>query len=107
MAGIDDPKTIDLITEGADGDIVLVISHDRPWTDSTDEVEQLREKINTYAWYALDEGLVSAYPQSANRPKRIQVDCLTEPTSRVAEVLVAADAALAAYSLSLTVNLLT
>ncbi len=60
MAGLDDPEVIDLITEGRDGEFALIISHDRPWTDSTDELERLREKINNYAAFALEEGLVTS-----------------------------------------------
>jgi len=107
MAGIEDPGVIDLITRAPDGAVALIISHDRPWTDSDDEVDLLVEKINNYAAYALDEGLVSTYPESANRPKRIQVDCLSDPTPKIADVLAKSDAALAEYSIRLTVNRLT
>lgn len=104
MAGLDDPKVIDLITRGPDGEFALIINHDRPWTDSDEEVACLLEKINNYAAFALDEGLVSAYPESASRSKRIQVDCVTEPTPKIADLLAKTDAALADYSMRLTVS---
>jgi hypothetical protein len=103
-AGLQDPTVIELITETQDGEFVLVLSHDEPWTDADDELSRLRGKLNTYAAFALDEGLVSAYPSSADRPKRVRVDCVTPPTPRVAELLAAADAALRAYEMSLEVH---
>ena len=104
MAGIDDPGVIDLVTRAPDGAFALIISHDRPWTDSDEEVGRLVEKINSYAAYALDEGLVSTYPESADSPKRIQVDCISEPTAKIADVLAKTDSALASYSIGLVVN---
>lgn len=101
MAGLQDPTVIDLVTETRDGEFVLVLSHDEPWTDADDQLDRLRAKLNTYAAFALDEGLLSAYPSSANRLKRVRVDCVTPPTPQVAELLAAADAALQAYGMRL------
>ena len=104
MAGLQDPTVTDLVTETQDGEFVLVLSHDEPWTDADDELSRLLAKLNAYAAFALDEGLVSAYPSSADRPKRVRVDCTTPPTPRVAELLAAADAALQAYGMRLEVQ---
>ena len=106
MAGLDDPTVIDLVTEGRDGSIALIISHERAWTDSDEELDLLAEKINNYAAYALDEGLVSANPRSANRPKRVQVDCVTDPPARVSALLDTARSAMSGYSVDLVVNVL-
>lgn len=107
MAGIDDPGVIDLITRAPDGAFAMIISHDRPWTDSDEEVDRLIEKVNNYAAFMLDEGLVGTYPESADHPKRIQVDCVDEPTPKITDVLARTDAALSPYSISLTVNQLS
>lgn len=107
MAGLDDPGVIDLITEGSDGELALIITHDRPWKNSAAEVDQLGEKINNYAAFALDEALVSRYPQASSRPKRIQVDCVDPPPEKIAALLVEAERALREYSVGLTVNLLS
>ena len=67
---------------------------------------RLGEKINAYAFFVLDEGFVSAYPDLADRPKRVQLDCVATPTPRVAELLGQAEAALGSYGVGLSVNLL-
>lgn len=106
MAGLDDPAVIDAITQTPAGEVVLIISHDKPWTDSEDELAKLGDKINGYAFFVLDEGFVTAYPDLADRPRRVQVDCVAAPTPRVGDLLVQAEAALGAYGIPLTVNLL-
>lgn len=106
MPGLDDPAVIDAVTQTAEGEVVLIISHDRPWSDSDDELAQLGEKINNYAFFVLDEGFVTTYPDAADRPKRVQVDCLATPTPRVAALLGQAEAALRSYGIGLSVNLL-
>jgi hypothetical protein len=46
--------------------------HEGPWTDLAVYAEQLKAKLNTYAQFALDGGLVGAFPQLApttNHPR--------------------------------------
>jgi hypothetical protein len=106
VAGLDDVGVIDAITQTPEGEVVLIISHDRPWTDTEDEVSRLGEKINNYAFFVLDEGFASTYPDAAEQPKRVQVDCVTPPTPRVADLLGQAEVAFAAYEIPVSVNLL-
>ncbi|WP_375431315.1 DUF6572 domain-containing protein [uncultured Friedmanniella sp.] len=96
MSGLDDAGVVDAITQTPEGEVVLIISHDRPWTDSEDELSRLGEKINNYAFFVLDEGFALAYPDAVEQPKRVQVDCVSPPTPQVAELLTQAEAAFAA-----------
>ena len=105
MPGIDDPSVIDAVTQTAEGEVVLIISHDRPWTDDPDEVDRLGDKISSYAAFVLGDGFASAYPQAADRPRRVQLDCVGTPTPRVADLLVQAETAFAAHGVPLSVVL--
>lgn len=41
----------------------LIMIEGRPWSDAPEQLVQLREKINNYAMFVLDEGLLRAYPE--------------------------------------------
>lgn len=63
------------------------------------------------AWFrsfatAFEKGFVTAYPDLADRPRRVQVDCVGPLTPRVGDVLVQAEAALGSYGIPFTVNVL-
>ncbi|SDR87306.1 DUF6572 domain-containing protein [Microlunatus soli] len=104
MRGLDAPGMVDLVGEEQTGEISLIISHDKAWTDEPVELERLATKINNYASFALDGGLLNQFPESAGRPLRILVDCVTAPTPEVSALLHRAEAQLATYSLGLAVN---
>lgn len=106
MAGLSDPGMIDLVGQDADGEVALIISHDKPWTDSEEELSRFVDKMNTYATFAMDEGLIRSFPEAAGKPLRIQIDCPTEPTPKVSDLVSTAEAKLAEYSIRVVVNLL-
>ncbi len=61
MGGVREPNVIDLVTyDAATGEYALIMIEERPWTDSPEQLAQLSEKINNYAMFALDEGLLRA-----------------------------------------------
>ncbi|WP_146843994.1 DUF6572 domain-containing protein [Cellulomonas composti] len=98
---------IDLVTyDAATGEYALIMIEERPWTDSPEQLAQLSEKINNYAMFALDEGLLRAYPQSAGHPVRIQLDCTGVPTPRAQEYLDLTTGRLGDYRIRFVVNLL-
>lgn len=103
-AGLDDPGVVDLVGEEATGEISLIIAHGKAWTDEPDELDRLAEKINNYAAFALDGGLVRQFSESAGRPLRILIDCIDAPSPKVSSLLSRAEAQLAPYSLTLVVN---
>ena len=47
MAGIDDPKVVDLVThEAQTGEYALVMVASRPWSDTDEQLTQLLQEIN-------------------------------------------------------------
>jgi hypothetical protein len=107
MADIQEPSVIDLVThEPVTGEYALIMVEGRPWTDSHEQLAQLREKINSYAMFALDEGLLRAYPQSAGHPVRIQLNCADTPTPKAQELIDLATERLRDYRIRFVVHLL-
>lgn len=86
MAGVRDPEVIDVVAQDADGTVVMAMVEDRPWGDDPEQERQLREKINTYAGFVLDGSLVRDYPETQGQPVRVQLDCVEQPTGRIAVV---------------------
>ena len=107
MSGIHEPNVIDLVTHSAaTGEIVMIMIEGRSWTDEPAQLDQLRDKINNYAMYVLDEGLVRSFPQWADEAVRIQLDCAEPPTREVQELIDIATARLHHYSIRFVVNVL-
>jgi hypothetical protein len=107
MAGIHDTSVIDLVTQDpASGEYALIMTETRPWTDSREQLSQLREKISNYAMFATDEGMIRAYPQAAGKPLRIQLDCPSPPSIQAAALIERAQRRLADYNIRFVVNLL-
>lgn len=108
MAGIHDTTVIDLVThDPASDEYALIMTEARPWTDSPEQLSQLREKINNYAMFAVDEGMTRAYPQAAGKPLRIQLDCASPPSTQAADLIDQARRRLADYKIRLVVNVLS
>ncbi|MGW6275927.1 DUF6572 domain-containing protein [Kribbella sp. NPDC055071] len=103
LAGIQEPEVIDLIAEDKDGNGLLVIVQQDTWTEPETQAEQLQAKINTYAQFALDGGLVAAHPHLADRPITIRLDCSQDPPAIIRDVLTIASQRLSKYDVSVTV----
>jgi hypothetical protein len=105
MAGIHDTTVIDLVTHDASTDeYALIMTEARPWTDSPEQLSQLREKINNYAMFAIDEGMTRTYPQAAGKPLRIQLDCADLPSAEASAIIDLARRRLADYKIRFSVN---
>ena len=104
MAGLHDPEVIDLIAEQPDGSALLVIIKEGMWEASIDE-PALRAKLNSYAQFALDGGLVSQYPHMDGRPVTIRVVSSGPPPPAVADTLKIAAERLHPYRISVTAML--
>jgi len=102
VAGVREPGVIDVVAQDADGTIVVAMVEDRPWGDDPEQERQLREKINTYAGFVLDGSLVRHYPETEGQPVRIQLDCVEEPTGRIAVVTDHAASELAKLNIGFT-----
>ena len=87
-------------------EIVNVVPQTRRWQNSPEQLAQLREKINNYAIFALDEGLIRAYPEAADKPLRVQLDCVEPPTGEAAELVALATERLGEHRIRFVVNVL-
>jgi hypothetical protein len=107
VAGIHEPNVIDLVTHDPSSDeYKLIMIEERPWSDAPEQLEQLSEKINNYAVFVLDEGLLRAYPEAAGHPLCIQLDYPTRPSAQAQELIDLASERLLEYGIRFAVNVL-
>lgn len=107
MAGIDDPNVIDLITyDPANDEYALIMVETRPWANPAEQLAQLHEKINFYAMFVLDEGLVRSYPDAAGKSLRLQLDCIEQPPGEISDLVALARQRLEEYGIGFAVNVL-
>ena len=104
MAGLQEPETIDLVAQAADGRYLLVMVETRPWGTDPAQPDQLKAKINTYAQFALDGGLLSHYPQAANQAVVIRLDCPEPPDDEINAITSRAAEQLAKFDIEVAVN---
>jgi hypothetical protein len=104
MAGIHESETIDLVAQAADGRYLLVMIETRPWATDPGQADQLKAKINTYAQFALDGGLLRHYPEAANQPIAIRLDCPSTPDEQTSAILARAAEHLAQFGIDVLVN---
>jgi hypothetical protein len=104
MAGIHEPETIDLVAQAADGRYLLVMIETRPWGSDPSQGDQLKAKINTYAQFALDGGLMQHYPETANQPIAIRLDCISPPDESTDALLTHAAGQLARFGIEILIN---
>lgn len=87
MSGLHDADTIDVVAQDADGHYALIMVEERPWDADPAQSLQLRDKVNAYAGYILDGSLARAYPETADQPVRIQLDCVQEPSGEILTII--------------------
>ena len=104
MAGIEDSNVVDVVAQDANGEYMVVMVETRPWGSDPNQLEQLKAKINAYASFILDGGLLSTYPETADKTVRVQLDCVTHPTTDVTAIVDRAKTALAEHSVGFAVN---
>ncbi|SRR5579862_3498666 len=74
---------IDVVAfDAATGDVVLVMTEERPWDGSDERLFQLQEKVNAYLSFALDGEMLENYPQAAGKGIRLRLKCADEPDAR-------------------------
>ena len=99
---VDDPSVIDLVSLAPDGAVALVMVEPRPWLDR-EQLYGLQEKVNSYASYALDGGLLSDYPHMTGRAIRLELRCTTLPREQDAEFIAGISQSLSAVGLEVRV----
>jgi hypothetical protein len=82
-AGVIDLFAVDKKT----GEVLLVMNELRPWDGSDERLHQLQEKFNAYVSFLLDGEMVTAHPELAGKPARIELRCDHIPDERALELL--------------------
>jgi hypothetical protein len=86
--GVANPGVIDLFAlDEQTGEVLLAMHEPRPWDGSDERLHQLQEKFNAYASFLLDGEMVSAHPELAGKPSRIELRCEHMPDDRALELL--------------------
>ena len=103
--GVHNPRVVDLITgDEATGEVVLVMLEERPWDADPEQLRQLEAKFNAYLEYVLGGHMVKQYPDYADKPVRIQLDCVENPRSEDGAFFTAMSNFAAAESIRLVVR---
>jgi len=86
--GVANPAVVDLFgVDGKTGEVVLAMREPRPWDASDDQLHQLQEKFNAYVSFLLDGEMLTAHPELAGKPARIELRCDHMPDERALELL--------------------
>lgn len=104
MTGIQDPNTVDLVGQDANGEYIVVMVEDRPWGSSPHQADQLKAKINAYAGYIFDGKLLEHYPEIAGKAVRVQLDCSDAPPVDITAIADSAAHELAKHGIGFKIN---
>lgn len=78
--GMEHAGVIDLLAfHQASDEVVLTMVETRPWAPGSPQLYQLQEKLNAYLSFILDGEMLEAYPQFAQKPVRVRLECATPP----------------------------
>lgn len=86
--GVANPAVIDLFAHDQKTDeVLLVMKENRAWDGSDLRLHELQEKFNAYVSFLLDGEMLSAHPELAGKPTRIELHCTDMPDERAVELL--------------------
>ena len=105
MAGLEEPNVIDLLAEDEnahEGWIIMV--EERPWGADPDQPDQLLAKVNAYLSTIVDGSIYTYAPNFEGRSLVIRLECASEPTPEISQVIEAAEKAAASQNASFVVN---
>ena len=78
--GVEHAGVIDFLGyDSTKGEVVLKIVEKRPWDGSELQLFQLQEKLNAYMSFILDGEMSDAFPQFAEKPVRLRLECVNPP----------------------------
>ena len=60
-------------------EVLLTMVELRPWKPESPQLFQLQEKLNAYLSFILDGEMLESYPQFAQKPVRLRLECATPP----------------------------
>ena len=103
--GVHNPRVVDLIRlDAATGEVVLVMLEERPWETDPEQIRQLEAKFNAYLEYVLGGHMAKQYPDYAEKPVRLQLDCAENPRPEDGAFVTAMSNFAAAESIRLVVQ---
>jgi len=80
LSRLDQPDVIDLVSENAAGDEIIVhIIATTPWDPSGHDMLKLQAKLKTAVAFIADGQLTRDYPEIAGKRTRIHIDTLFSP----------------------------
>jgi hypothetical protein len=84
-----DPQKVDVVSIASDGTVELGLVQSHPWTGSEAQLQSFQQKVQTYVSYAVDGGMVSAYPETRGLPWRLVVHSQNGPLDPNTEHVIA------------------
>jgi hypothetical protein len=106
-SGVQNPQVIDFVTQDhAAGEFVLIMFETRPWTGTTEQMDELQKKVNNYLYFVLGGQFEKHYPQALDKPLRLQLDCHNTPDEKTQEFLDEVRKKLASEGIKFVVNVL-
>lgn len=104
--GVQNPNRIDFIFRDKDVDayILAMIEH-REWSESDDQLRQLKAKVETYMAFILDGHMAQQVPASRGKPVRILLDMAHEPGPTTSQFLSDLKAALHEHDIEFSAEL--
>ena len=92
---VDTPDTVDMVSDGDAGSVVLTICDHLDWSDSHAHEAMLQQKINCYLRFIASGQLLERFPDAADREVVIRVLAQCEPDPAGAQFLQRMESALA------------
>ncbi len=78
--GIEHAGVIDFMGfDQTSSEVLLTMVELRPWKPESPQLFQLQEKLNAYLSFILDGEMLESYPQFAQKPVRLRLECATPP----------------------------
>ncbi|MBM3856698.1 MAG: hypothetical protein FJ390_01890 [Verrucomicrobia bacterium] len=83
-SGLEKTGTLDAFVHDKDNDqLILAMFELRPWNLGELQLFQLQEKLNAYLSFILDGEMEESFPHLVDKPVRIELRTLHEPTEEV------------------------
>lgn len=97
---VEDPGRIDFVVKTPTGEALLVMVENRPCEDSSQQLVELQEKLNSYVAFVVDGDLVTQYPELNGLPVRIELRHAGPLTKGVTEFLGKVKKSLSGFSIT-------
>lgn len=76
---VDEPNTIDIVAQAANGDVSLVVSDHLDWGDSLEHQRILQAKLNAYLRFVESGEVFDKFPNARDKPISIEIVFFEKP----------------------------